>query len=66
MEGLEPLGSYSNYFLGRTEKEWFTGIPHYGKVRYRDVYPGIDMVYYSRGRDIECEVSASVHEFGCV
>src|SRR3981081_3131950 len=28
-EGLEPLGSYSSYFAGKTEKEWFTGIPHY-------------------------------------
>ena len=44
--GLEPLGSYSSYFAGRTEREWFTGIPHYGRVRYREIYPGIDLVYY--------------------
>ncbi|MGH9665744.1 MAG: SBBP repeat-containing protein, partial [Bryobacteraceae bacterium] len=52
-EGLEPLGSYSNYFLGKTEKDWFTGIPHYARVRYKNVYPGIDVVYYVKGRDVE-------------
>ena len=52
-EGVEPLGSYSNYFIGQTEKDWFTGIPHYAKVRYNDVYPGIDMVYYADARNVE-------------
>src|SRR5712692_8676161 len=52
-EGLDPLGGYSNYFLGRTEKEWFTGVPHFEKVRYREVYPGIDVVYYGKGRGVE-------------
>ncbi len=52
-EGVEPLGSYSNYFIGQTEKDWFTGIPHFAKVRYNDVYPGIDMVYYADARNVE-------------
>jgi hypothetical protein len=45
VQGLEPLGSYSNYFIGRTEKQWFAGIPHYGRVRCDDVYSGIDLVW---------------------
>ncbi|MBI3281821.1 MAG: hypothetical protein HYZ57_18510, partial [Acidobacteria bacterium] len=59
VEGLEPLGSYSNYFAGRTEKDWFTGIPHYGKVRYRNVYSGIDLVYYANSRTIEYDFIVS-------
>ncbi|MBI1898988.1 MAG: hypothetical protein HYS04_21010 [Acidobacteria bacterium] len=59
VEGLEPLGSYSNYFAGRTEKEWFTGIPHYGKVRYRNVYSGIHLVYYAKGRNLEYDFIVS-------
>jgi uncharacterized protein (TIGR03437 family) len=51
--GLEPLGSYSSYFAGRTEREWFTGIPHYGRVRYREIYPGIDLVYYGVDGNLE-------------
>jgi hypothetical protein len=52
-EGEEPLASYSNYYLGRDERSWFTGIAHFGRVRYHDVYPGIDVVYRSSGTDIE-------------
>ncbi len=58
-EGLEPLGSYSSYFAGKTEKEWFTGIPHYGRVRYKDVYPGIDLVYYGTAQNVEYDFEVS-------
>ncbi len=53
VEGLEPTGGYSNYFTGRDEQTWFTGIPHYARLKYRDVYPGIDLVYYGSGRNAE-------------
>src|SRR5882724_9176613 len=46
-EGLEPTGGYSNYFDGRNEKNWRSGISHYAKVRYKDIYHGIDLVYYA-------------------
>jgi uncharacterized protein (TIGR03437 family) len=49
----EPTGGISSYFIGRNEKEWHTGIPHYARVRYKNVYAGIDLVYYGRQRDIE-------------
>jgi len=49
----EPLGGISSYFIGRDEKHWHAGIPHYGCVRYKNVYAGIDLVYYASGRDIE-------------
>ena len=51
--GVEPLGAYSNYFIGPTEKTWFTGVPHYGSVQYSNVYPGIHIVYHSSSRDVE-------------
>jgi uncharacterized protein (TIGR03437 family) len=49
----EPTGGISSYFIGRNEKDWHTGIPHYGRVRYKNVYAGIDLIYYASGRDIE-------------
>jgi len=49
----EPLGGISSYFIGRDEKDWHTGIPHYSRVRYKNIYAGIDLVYYANGRDIE-------------
>jgi uncharacterized protein (TIGR03437 family) len=49
----EPLDATSNYFIGQDEKNWRTGIPHYARVRYKDVYPGIDLMYYANGRELE-------------
>ncbi len=53
VEGIEPTGGYSSYFTGGDEKTWFTGISHYSKLRYLNVYPGIDLVYYGSGRNAE-------------
>jgi uncharacterized protein (TIGR03437 family) len=52
-EGLNPQGGYSNYFLGESEESWFTGVPHYGSVRYANIYPGIDVVYHSSDDNVE-------------
>src|SRR6202043_2840106 len=49
----EPTEGISSYFIGRSEKDWHTGIQHYGRVRFRNVYADIDLVYYGSGRDIE-------------
>src|SRR5579863_4380361 len=39
-EGLDPSGGYSNYFTGRDEKNWHSGVPHFAKVRYKNLYKG--------------------------
>jgi uncharacterized protein (TIGR03437 family) len=49
----EPDGAISSYFIGQNEADWKTGIPHYGRVRFRNVYPGIDIIYYGNQRDLE-------------
>ena len=46
VSGLERLPGQSNYLMGDDPAQWRTGIAHYGKVSYREVYPGIDLVYY--------------------
>ncbi len=46
MTGLDRLPGVSNYFLGRDRSKWRTGVPHYAKVGYEGVYPGIDLVFY--------------------
>lgn len=44
--GEEALPGRSNYFLGAAPEAWRTNIPQYGKLRYRNLYPGIDLVFY--------------------
>ena len=53
VEGIEPLPGNSNYFLGNDPAKWRTQVPHYAKVRYHEVYPGIDLVYYGNPRQLE-------------
>ena len=52
IEGLDRLPGISNYFIGNDPKKWRTNIPHYAKVRYREVYPGIDLVYYGNPQQL--------------
>ena len=52
-EGIDRLPGISSYFRGQDRSKWHTGIPQFGKVRYRSVYPGIDLVYYGTAGNIE-------------
>jgi len=54
--GLEQLPGVSNYFIGQEPKKWRTGVPHYGRIQYRGVYPGIDMIAYGKGRQLEYDL----------
>ncbi len=51
--GLDLLPGRSNYFVGNDPTTWRRNVPHYGKVRLESVYPGIDLVFYGQGRQLE-------------
>jgi Beta-propeller repeat len=51
--GLEELPGKVNYFVGNDSKKWQTNISAYAKVKYKDVYPGIDLVYYGNQGQLE-------------
>jgi PKD repeat protein len=51
--GLDPLPGTANYFTTKDPHKWRTAIPTYAKVKYRDVYPGVDVVYYGAQRQLE-------------
>ncbi len=49
--GLDELPGKSNYLLGGDPNKWRRNVPNYARVRYQNVYPGIDLVYYgNQGR----------------
>ncbi len=52
-EAVDPLPGRSNYFIGNDPGEWRTDVPTYSRVRYRNIYSGIDVVYYGNQRQIE-------------
>ena len=49
----DELPGKANYFIGADPGEWHVGVPTYARIRYRDVYPGIDLVYYGRQGQLE-------------
>lgn len=51
--GVEALPGKSNYFIGKDPEQWHIGIPHFAKVHYQQIYPGIDLVYYGNQRQLE-------------
>jgi uncharacterized repeat protein (TIGR01451 family) len=57
--GLEELPGKVNYFVGNDPDKWLTDIPTYAKVKYRDVYPGIDIIY--SGNEQQLELDFIVH-----
>jgi hypothetical protein len=52
-EALDQQSSQSNYFIDNVPEKWHTNIANYAKVRYRDVYPGVDLIYYGTQRQLE-------------
>ena len=53
LTGVDPLPGQVNYLIGRDPSRWHTSLATFGKVRYRSVYPGTDLVYYGRQGRLE-------------
>ncbi len=53
LEGLDLLPGRANYFGGNDPGRWRTNAPTFAKVRYGDVYPGVDLVYYGNQQKLE-------------
>ncbi len=51
--GVDQLAGVSNYFIGNNPRQWHTNVPTYAQVAYRDVYPGVDLVYYGNQQQLE-------------
>lgn len=50
-EDLQP--GRVNYFIGKDPSKWQKEVPLYRQVRYTNVYPGIDVVYYGNQSRVE-------------
>lgn len=53
MTGLDLLPGKVNYFLGANPAEWRSAISMFQKVRVRQAYPGVDVIYYASGQQLE-------------
>jgi len=46
VSGEEQLPGRVNYFIGNDPSKWRADVPTYAQVKYRSVYPGVDVVYH--------------------
>lgn len=53
IEGIEEQESKSNYFIGNDQSKWQRNVANYGKAVYRELYSGIDAVFYGSRREFE-------------
>src|SRR5262249_6685328 len=53
IEGVDQLPGKSNYLTGADPKSWRTNIPNYARVRYDEVWPGIDVIFYCSQQCLE-------------
>jgi hypothetical protein len=51
--GREELPGKVNYFYGDDPAQWHTNVPTYAGVEYREIYAGINLVYYSHQQQLE-------------
>jgi hypothetical protein len=56
IEGLDELPGKSNFFIGSNPENWRTNVSSYAKVRYKDLYPAIDMIYYGDQRNLKYDL----------
>jgi hypothetical protein len=57
--GVDELPGKSNYFIGSDPSNWRSDVPNFGKVKYENAYPGIDLVYYGRQGQLEYDFVVS-------
>ncbi len=51
--GADLLPGKTNYFLGNDPSKWRPGVPQFAKVRYENIYPGINLVFYGNQGQLE-------------
>lgn len=53
VRAVDKLPGTANYFIGNNSLKWHPSVPTYKKINYRDIYPGIDLIYYGNRSQLE-------------
>jgi len=53
MAGGGRQSATSSYFIGNDPAKWVTGAPNFARVRYGEIYPGIDLAFYGNQGQLE-------------
>lgn len=55
--GVSPVPAKTNYLVGNDSRLWRRNIENYAGVAYRGLYPGVDLVYYGKQRELEYDLT---------
>jgi|GEM_PF-6966672 len=51
--GDEKLPHYNHYFIGKNPENWYTNVPNFKTLWYHNIYPNIDLKFYSVERALK-------------
>jgi len=55
VEGSKEQEDYVNYYLGKDQSKWASNVKIFGEVLYKELYEGIDLRFYSTGKNAKYE-----------
>ncbi len=58
LEGVDRLRARVNYLVGADKAGWKRNIPSYAGVSYREVWPGVDVVFRGSGGNLKYDILA--------
>lgn len=58
--GLDQQTAKTNYLLG-DRSHWKTGVANFAAIKYEGIFPGIDLKYYGRERQLEYDFDIAPH-----
>src|SRR5437867_12080283 len=53
LNGEQELAGKTNYLRGNDPAKWQTGITNFSRIRYSQLYTGIDLIFYGNGNQLE-------------
>ena len=59
LEALDPQPGKISFFRGNDPARWVRGLPTYARLRYKNVYPGIDLLFYGNHGTLEYDFVVS-------
>lgn len=59
ISAIEPLPGHTNYLLGNDSSRWVKNVPQFARVRYSNLYPGVNLAFYGRQGQLEYDFEVS-------
>ena len=55
IQGHYPKKDYHNYYIGNNPDKWSTNVKKYEKIEYKELYPGISLLFYEQHQTYKYE-----------